>query len=383
MTPISPARSAPSWRWPRRRPRSSARYVAQCRRFAQRATRRPLKPSDITARLGAPWMPGRGSSNCSSAEQMGVTSARSVIPSRSRRGRSNCPRLCHGSSGRDIRMGDRTRRHAGVSARRRAQRRYPADLRSPGSKPDVHRAAQAERARHRSCQGEARQDQDQAFERWVWHRRRPGTTRLSRGFTTTGSTTWCPADLRWGTSSAPRCVERSSAMRRAPEAGGLAHHQRRARPTSRTRWAPVRRSAWPPRSWSNDGSGWSTKAMMVVPGHCLAQASRDFLLLYPNAQILVADEANFVKEKRQPLFGPCRHRQLGLHHHHAQRPSSSSPAPAAFEARADRRADGRATSICSTAWTATTASPASGMERLKEKHGGQAGGAHRPTRTTC
>ena len=40
------------------------------------------------------------------------------------------------------------------------------------------------------------------------------------------------------------------------------------------------------------------KAMLVVPGHCLAQASREFLQLYPNAKILVADETNFVKEKR-------------------------------------------------------------------------------------
>ena len=40
------------------------------------------------------------------------------------------------------------------------------------------------------------------------------------------------------------------------------------------------------------------KAMLVVPGHCLAQASREFLQLYPTARILVADETNFVKEKR-------------------------------------------------------------------------------------
>ncbi len=44
--------------------------------------------------------------------------------------------------------------------------------------------------------------------------------------------------------------------------------------------------------------GLITKAMMVVPGYCLAQASRGFLQLYPNARILVADETNFVKEKR-------------------------------------------------------------------------------------
>lgn len=44
--------------------------------------------------------------------------------------------------------------------------------------------------------------------------------------------------------------------------------------------------------------GLVNKAMLVVPGHCLAQAAREFLALYPNARILVADEANFVKEKR-------------------------------------------------------------------------------------
>jgi N12 class adenine-specific DNA methylase/adenine-specific DNA methylase len=45
--------------------------------------------------------------------------------------------------------------------------------------------------------------------------------------------------------------------------------------------------------------GLIAKAMLVVPGHCLAQAAREFLALYPNARILVADETNFVKDKRQ------------------------------------------------------------------------------------
>lgn len=44
--------------------------------------------------------------------------------------------------------------------------------------------------------------------------------------------------------------------------------------------------------------GLIAKAMLVVPGHCLAQAAREFLALYPSARILVADETNFVKEKR-------------------------------------------------------------------------------------
>jgi hypothetical protein len=44
--------------------------------------------------------------------------------------------------------------------------------------------------------------------------------------------------------------------------------------------------------------GLVAKAMLVVPGHCLAQAAREFLALYPTARILVADETNFIKEKR-------------------------------------------------------------------------------------
>jgi hypothetical protein len=44
--------------------------------------------------------------------------------------------------------------------------------------------------------------------------------------------------------------------------------------------------------------GLITKAMLVVPGHCLAQAAREFLQLYPTARILVADETNFTKDKR-------------------------------------------------------------------------------------
>ena len=44
--------------------------------------------------------------------------------------------------------------------------------------------------------------------------------------------------------------------------------------------------------------GLITKAMLVVPGHCLAQASREFLQLYPTARILVADETNFSRDKR-------------------------------------------------------------------------------------
>jgi N12 class adenine-specific DNA methylase len=45
--------------------------------------------------------------------------------------------------------------------------------------------------------------------------------------------------------------------------------------------------------------GLATKPMITVPNHCLAQIAREFLMLYPTARILVADDTNFVREKRQ------------------------------------------------------------------------------------
>ena len=48
--------------------------------------------------------------------------------------------------------------------------------------------------------------------------------------------------------------------------------------------------------------GLITKPVVVVPGHCLAQWSREFMQLYPTAHILVADEQNFAKEKRDQFL---------------------------------------------------------------------------------
>ena len=84
--------------------------------------------------------------------------------------------------------------------------------------------------------------------------------------------------------------------------------------------------------------GLITKAMMVVPGHCLAQASREFLQLYPNARILVADETNFVKEKRQRFLARAATGNWDciIITHSAFK---FIPAPADVRARADRAAD--------------------------------------------
>jgi N12 class adenine-specific DNA methylase/adenine-specific DNA methylase len=45
--------------------------------------------------------------------------------------------------------------------------------------------------------------------------------------------------------------------------------------------------------------GLVSKAVLTVPGHCLAQCAREFLALYPLAKILVADEQNFARDKRR------------------------------------------------------------------------------------
>ena len=97
---------------------------------------------------------------------------------------------------------------------------------------------------------------------------------------------------------------------------------------------PIRRAvslASPKAAWSR--SGWViTKAMMVVPGHCLAQASREFLQLYPTARILVADETNFVKDKRQRFLARAATAQWDciIITHSAFK---FIPAPAEFERR--------------------------------------------------
>jgi N12 class adenine-specific DNA methylase len=76
--------------------------------------------------------------------------------------------------------------------------------------------------------------------------------------------------------------------------------------------------------------GLINKAMLVVPGHCLAQVSREFLQLYPTARILVADETNFVKAKRSRFLARAAtaHWDAVIITHSAFR---FIPVPAAFE----------------------------------------------------
>ena len=111
--------------------------------------------------------------------------------------------------------------------------------------------------------------------------------------------------------------------------------------------------------------GLITKAMMVVPGHCLAQASREFLQLYPTARILVADETNFVKDKRQRFLARAAtaqwdciiitHSRLQVH-----------PRPGRVRAPADRRSDRSPIPTCSSAIDGADRLSRKRIERMKE-----------------
>ena len=103
---------------------------------------------------------------------------------------------------------------------------------------------------------------------------------------------------------------------RAPEAGHLAHHRRRQHATWRTPSASGKTFSIAAAIMEQKRLGLITKAMLVVPGHCLAQASREFLQLYPTARILVADETQFQQGQARALPGTRGDGELGCHHHH-------------------------------------------------------------------
>ena len=96
--------------------------------------------------------------------------------------------------------------------------------------------------------------------------------------------------------------------------------------------------------------GLITKAMMVVPGHCLAQASREFLQLYPTARTPRCRRDELREGQAPAVSGQSGDGAMGLHHHHPfgfqihprarrVRASTDFPADAVLfrAARADRR----------------------------------------------
>ena len=85
--------------------------------------------------------------------------------------------------------------------------------------------------------------------------------------------------------------------------------------------------------------GLISKAMTVGPGHCLAQASREFLTPLPNARILVADETNLTKDKRHRFLSRAA-TPPGTGSSSPTRAFKFIPAPAEFEVASSRQING-------------------------------------------
>ncbi|MCZ7866085.1 MULTISPECIES: DEAD/DEAH box helicase family protein [Agrobacterium] len=246
-----------------------------------------LRPSDITARLGAPWIPA-SDVVAFVKEKMGVDIRIHHMPEL---GSWTVEARQLGYSAAGTSEWGTSRRHAGDLLADALNSRVPQIF-------DVFKDVDGERRVLNVVDTEAARDKlqriKQSFQDWVWSDP-DRTDRLARDY-----------NDRFN-NIAPRKFDGSHL--KLPGASGafnLYGHQKRGI------WRII-----------SDGStylahavgagktmtfaaaimeqrrlGLIAKAMLVVPGHCLAQAAREFLGLYPNARILVADETNFTKDKR-------------------------------------------------------------------------------------
>ncbi|MBY5760222.1 DEAD/DEAH box helicase family protein [Rhizobium leguminosarum] len=246
-----------------------------------------LRPSDITARLGAPWIPA-GDVVAFVKETMGVEIRIHHMPEL---GSWTVEARQLGYSAVGTSEWGMSRRHAGELLADALNSRVPQIF-------DVFKDSDGERRVLNVVDTEAARDKLQkikeAFQSWVWtHPDR--TDRLARIY-----------NDRFN-NIAPRKFDGSHLN--LPGASGafvLYGHQKRgiwrivssgstylAHAVGAGKTMTMAAAVMEQRRL-----GLIAKAMLVVPGHCLAQAAREFLALYPNARILVADETNFTKDKR-------------------------------------------------------------------------------------
>ena len=247
-----------------------------------------LKPSEITARLGAPWIPAEVVERFS-AEVIGIpTHVRHTVEV--------------ASWSLDI---DGFTRHAAATSEWGTARRHAGELLWDALNaciPQIYDVWRDHDGEHRvlnAADTEAAKEKlakiKHAFERWVWTDVER-TERLARlyndRFNNLVPRAFDSGHLQLpGASSAIalRAHQKRVVWRIIASGGTYIAHAVGAGKTFSMAAAVMEQKRL----------GLISKAMMTVPGHCLAQASREFLLLYPNARILVADEANFAKDKRQ------------------------------------------------------------------------------------
>ncbi|MHB0726458.1 DEAD/DEAH box helicase family protein [Roseomonas mucosa] len=247
-----------------------------------------LKPSDITARLGAPWMPA-DVVEAFVAEQMGI-----AVQIRHTVEIASWSFNIHAFDGHAAATSEwgTERRHAGYllddALNAAIPQIYDTWIEDGRERREIN-PAETEAAKEKLAKIKS------AFEHWVWQDAERAD-RLSRIY-----------NDRFN-NLVPRAFDgRHLQLPGASSIISMREHQKRViwRIIS-TGSTYIAHAVGAGKTFSMAAAimeqrrlGLITKAMMVVPGHCLAQASREFLLLYPNAQILVADETNFVKEKRQ------------------------------------------------------------------------------------
>ena len=256
-------------------------------RALQAVQPRDLGPSDITARLGAPWLP----SSDVMAFVRETMSAEIRIHHMPELGSWTVEARQLGYTAIGTSEWGTSRRHAGELLADALNSRVPQIY-------DVFKDAEGERRVLNVIDTEAARDKLQkikdAFQTWVWTDP-DRTDRLARVY-----------NDRFN-NIAPRRFDGSHL--KLPGASGafvLYGHQKRgiwriisagstylAHAVGAGKTMTMAAAIMEQRRL-----GLIAKAMLVVPGHCLAQAAREFLALYPNARILVADETNFSKDKR-------------------------------------------------------------------------------------
>lgn len=67
----------------------------------------------------------------------------------------------------------------------------------------------------------------------------------------------------------------------------------------RTWWAPGKPTKWSLQRWKRKRLGLCSKTLICVPNHLTEQMAAEALLLYPNAEILVARKTDFEKANRK------------------------------------------------------------------------------------
>lgn len=246
-----------------------------------------LKPSEITARLGAPWIPAEAIESFAAEILTAATHVRhhaevaawsvDTLPFR-------------GTAAGTAEWGT-SRRNAGELLEDALNARTPQiydTIREDGTDKRVLNTEATEAAKEKLAKIRL------AFERWVWTDP-DRTDRLARIY-----------NDRFNNLVTRHFDGRHLTLAGASPLIGLYDHQRRAI------WRIITAGRTYIAHHVGSGKTFSivaaimeqkrlgliAKPMLVVPGHCLAQVSREFLQLYPTANILVADETNFSSGKR-------------------------------------------------------------------------------------